>query len=143
RDYVTQPRDMSCSLSNACFAWGILKKAAEQMKDDQIKALIAGHGDLVSMAEEYYRDVGKPVALLRGEASLKVTEALAEKQGVQVKTMIERGRAVETIVKIADEENVDVIVIGARGLTGLDRILLGSVAEKVSALAPCAVLIVR
>ena len=125
------------------FVWGVLKKTTEQMKDEQIKALVAEHSDLASMAEAYYRDIGKPAPLLRGEASLQMAKSLAEEQGVKVKTMVERGRAVETIVKIADEEKVDMIVIGARGLTSFDRIMLGSVAEKVSALARCPVLIVR
>ncbi|MCL0070885.1 universal stress protein, partial [Dehalococcoidia bacterium] len=124
------------------FVWSVLKKE-KNMEDEDIKEMAIGHIDAASMVEKYYKDIGKPAALLKGESSLKVAESLAEEQGVKVKTMVERGSAVKTIIKIADEENVDMIVIGSRGMTGFDRIMLGSVAEKVSALAPCPVLIVR
>jgi len=47
------------------------------------------------------------------------------------------------LVKAAAEHGSDVIVMGTRGLTGLSRILLGSVARNVLIHAPCSVLIVR
>jgi nucleotide-binding universal stress UspA family protein len=49
----------------------------------------------------------------------------------------------EEIVKIAGEERVDMIVMGTHGRSGLDRLLLGSVAERVIRLALCPVLTVR
>jgi nucleotide-binding universal stress UspA family protein len=59
-----------------------------------------------------------------------------------------------TTVKVSDEpadaignyakaEAVDLIVIGTHGRTGLERVLLGSVAERVIRIAPCPVLTVR
>ncbi len=53
-----------------------------------------------------------------------------------------RGNAAEEIVRTAHEEKVDLIVIATRGRTGLDRLLFGSVAEKVVRLARCPVLTV-
>jgi nucleotide-binding universal stress UspA family protein len=47
------------------------------------------------------------------------------------------------LVKAATEHGADVIVMGTRGLTGLSRILLGSVARNVLIHASCSVLIVR
>jgi nucleotide-binding universal stress UspA family protein len=47
------------------------------------------------------------------------------------------------LVKAATEHGSDIIVMGTRGLTGLSRILLGSVARNVLIHAPCSVLIVR
>ena len=49
----------------------------------------------------------------------------------------------EEIVKIAEEERADMIVMGTHGRGGLNRMLLGSVAERVIRLAPCPVLTVR
>lgn len=49
----------------------------------------------------------------------------------------------QDIVDVADKEACDLIVIGTHGRTGLKRILLGSVAEKVIRHAPCSVLAVR
>ena len=124
------------------FVWDVLKRELNKV-DKDIKEMTAEHIDAGTIMEKYYQHMGKPTAVLVGEAGLKVAESLAEKQGVRVKTMVERGKAVETIVKIAEQENVDMIVIGSRGMTGFDRIMLGSVAEKVSAMAWCSVLIVR
>lgn len=44
------------------------------------------------------------------------------------------------IVKVADEENVDLIVMGSHGRTGLSRVVMGSVAEAVVRRANCPVL---
>ena len=53
------------------------------------------------------------------------------------------GHPADTIVRVARERGVDLIVMGTHGRTGLQHVLLGSVAEKVVRLAPCPVLTVR
>jgi nucleotide-binding universal stress UspA family protein len=47
------------------------------------------------------------------------------------------------IVRFAEDENADLIVIATHGVSGWKRFVLGSVAEKVVHLAPCAVLMIR
>lgn len=46
-------------------------------------------------------------------------------------TFVEEGKPFETILKVAEEWNADLIVLGTHGRTGLSHILMGSVAEKV------------
>ena len=53
------------------------------------------------------------------------------------------GHPAETIVRVAHQRGADLIVMGTHGRTGLQHVLLGSVAEKVVQLAPCPVLTVR
>jgi nucleotide-binding universal stress UspA family protein len=53
------------------------------------------------------------------------------------------GPPAETIVRVALERHVDLIVMATHGRAGLQRMLLGSVAEQVLRLAPCPVLAVR
>jgi universal stress protein A len=53
------------------------------------------------------------------------------------------GSPAETIVRIAEEQAADLIVMGTHGRTGFQHALLGSVAEKVVRLAPCPVMTVR
>jgi nucleotide-binding universal stress UspA family protein len=53
------------------------------------------------------------------------------------------GHPADTIVRMAQERGADLIVMGTHGRTGLQHVLLGSVAEKVVRLAPCPVLTVR
>lgn len=56
---------------------------------------------------------------------------------------IATGHPAETIVRIAQEKGADLIVMGTHGRTGLQHVLLGSVAEKVVHLASCPVMTVR
>lgn len=56
---------------------------------------------------------------------------------------IRRGRAYDQIIRFADENDADLIMIGYRGLSGVERFFLGSVAAKVVAQAPCSVYVHR
>jgi nucleotide-binding universal stress UspA family protein len=68
----------------------------------------------------------------------------ANSSGVaQVDTYARQGDAADAILDVAEEQRVDLIVVGNRGMTGAKRFLLGSVPNKVSHHAPCSVLIVR
>lgn len=62
---------------------------------------------------------------------------------VETRTFIGHGDAANEIVRIADQENVDLIVISTYGKTGWRRFAFGSVTEKVVRLAQCPVLTVR
>jgi universal stress protein A len=53
------------------------------------------------------------------------------------------GHPADAIVRVAQERGADLIVMGTHGRTGLQHVLLGSVAEKVVRTAPCPVLTVR
>ena len=53
------------------------------------------------------------------------------------------GDAATEIVRYADDEAIDVIVLGTHGRTGVDRLVMGSVAERVMRDAPCSVLVVK
>lgn len=53
------------------------------------------------------------------------------------------GDPAEEIVRLANIHHVDLIVIGSRGLTGLNRILKGSVSSQVVEDAPCSVMVVK
>ena len=57
--------------------------------------------------------------------------------------MAEEGDPARVIAEHAGLHKVDLIVMGRRGLGGLEGLLLGSVSHKVAQLAPCACLTVR
>ncbi|MBU1206290.1 MAG: universal stress protein [Proteobacteria bacterium] len=63
-----------------------------------------------------------------------------ESQGLRARFLLLRGNAADEILRAAEEEKVDQIVIATRGRTGLDRFIFGSVAEKVVRFAKCPVL---
>jgi nucleotide-binding universal stress UspA family protein len=66
-----------------------------------------------------------------------------QREGVSAESQFLDGRSDEKIVEAAVARNADLIVVGSHGRTGLERVLLGSVAERVLNLTTCAVLVVR
>ena len=56
---------------------------------------------------------------------------------------IVRGDPAEEIIRLANIHQTDLIVLGNRGLTGMKRILQGSVSSQVVADAPCSVMVVK
>jgi nucleotide-binding universal stress UspA family protein len=64
-------------------------------------------------------------------------------KGVELETYAREGDPAEVIIQVANEQQADLIVVGSRGLTGIQQFLLGSVSSKVSHHAPCSVMIVR
>lgn len=75
---------------------------------------------------------------------LDETEIKARELGVEDIVKITRfGIPYQEIVNVAKEENVDLIVMGTHGRSGMAHFLIGSVTEKVIRTAPCPVLVVR
>lgn len=68
---------------------------------------------------------------------------MAEKQGIQIESIITRGGAYEAILEAAKQKKADLIVMGSHGRTGLKKLLMGSVTEKVVSHAEVAVLIAK
>lgn len=67
-------------------------------------------------------------------------EAAAGKMPVEVESALIIGDVAKSIVKVAVEKKVDLIVMGSHGRTGLRRLVLGSIAEEVLRHAPCPVM---
>ena len=68
---------------------------------------------------------------------------LADDHDVELETVTETGRPARAIVAYAEEHDVDHVVVGSHGRSGMDRILLGSVAELVVRRSPVPVTVVR
>lgn len=62
---------------------------------------------------------------------------------IQARTFVIHGRPAHEIVKIAEQEKVDMVVISTQGESGWQRFVFGSVAEKVVRNAKCPVLTIR
>jgi nucleotide-binding universal stress UspA family protein len=71
--------------------------------------------------------------------------AIAEKAGVRMsaETILDVSSVADAIISYAEKNNVDLIIIGTKGKTGLKKVLLGSVASGVISHAKCPVLVVR
>lgn len=79
-----------------------------------------------------------------GKHILGESEEHAKRKGVQsVRATIHEGNPSKVIVDAANAEGVDAIVMGSRGLSDLEGLVMGSVAHKVGQLADCTVITVK
>ncbi len=78
-----------------------------------------------------------------GDKAIKYIEELANTEGVDVTKWILEGQPAKEILKLAEEESVDIIVMGTLGRSGIEKFLLGSVADKVVRGSRIPVLVVR
>lgn len=90
------------------------------------------------------------LSVARDEGELEMAEAIvkrlqkeAERVGVKLDTLVLQGRPYGAIIQAARDRQVDLIVMGVLGKTGLTSLLMGSVTERVIAQAPCAILVVK
>ncbi len=67
----------------------------------------------------------------------------ATSRGVVPVREMAMGRPEHALVKVAGRDETDLLVVGHRGLSGVRRVLLGSVSEYCTHHAPCSVLVVR
>lgn len=77
------------------------------------------------------------------ERELKERHGGVLPSGVKLHFTAQRGSPAEEIVRGASVHHVDAIVLGTHGRTGLNRLLVGSVAETVVRTAPCTVVTVK
>jgi len=89
----------------------------------------------VSRTIEATRRAGLNI-LAEGEQRVKAEE-------VEVETMLKEGHIVQEIINTADEGKFDLIVIGARGISKIRELLLGSVTDGVIHHASCTVLVIK
>ncbi|SFL34342.1 Nucleotide-binding universal stress protein, UspA family [Methanobrevibacter olleyae] len=79
------------------------------------------------------------------EKNLNKVERLRDEECLDVKITkkVAEGSPARVILETIEEEDIDLVVIGSSGKTGIDKFLMGSVAEKVVKSAKCCVLVVH
>lgn len=107
--------------------------------------LVATAGTFEDMEHSYVGlDGGREALVPLVEKKVEEVKKAALQQGVTPKFIIQKGTAPAAgILKCAEEEKVNLIVMGHRERKGLDHFILGSVATKVVTNAHCSVLVVR
>jgi len=96
-------------------------------------------GDMFGYSLEIYLEAMQSEAQQHMQALLN----RVHQEGLQGETVIVQGVPFQIIVDMAESQDIDLIVMGTHGRTGLTHALMGSVAEKVVRLAPCPVLVTR
>jgi len=113
---------------------GELERAAEMLKRVQSVASVGAKG--MPIAHDILEQVGKDI--------LKTGEALAREHGAEnVSRLLTNGEPIHCILRAIDDEKIDLVVMGSRGLGNLEGLLVGSVSHKVSQLADVSVVTVK
>jgi nucleotide-binding universal stress UspA family protein len=113
-----------------------LKYAVELCKSFQsakMTVLNVENGELHRLEPELTRKVGEQI----------LSKATTSLEGVMCDTRLEFGKPANMILKIAKLDNYDLIVLGSRGMNGIQRFFLGSVSAEVSMHAQRSVLLVH
>ena len=79
----------------------------------------------------------------QGEVLLAQSEANLDDSGINVESVLVRGDAATEIINYIKEKNIDLVVVGSRGLSQVAGWLLGSVSRKLVHYTGCSVLIVK
>jgi universal stress protein A len=89
-------------------------------------------------AKDMYREIEERIR----EKIARSLEGHA-KEGLRARALVTTGSPYTEIVRMAEQEGADLIVIATHGRSGLTHAILGSTAEKVVRRAPCPVLVIR
>ncbi|MBI5409758.1 MAG: universal stress protein [Nitrospirae bacterium] len=100
---------------------------------------------IVDVTDEFQTEAPGAVEKLVKEAKgfVEGVKRNAEAEGVKAEALVKEGETYKIITDTARQYNSNVIVMGSHGRTGIKRLLMGSVAEKVIGYAPCPVLVVK
>ena len=117
--------------------------AISQRYNAELYALHVIHADVdlywPHVTSEFMRNMRN-----EGEKYLDKVKVKANEKGIQIRTEIISSKDISGgILHFAEENNIELIVIGTRGRSGFKKLLLGSVASHVVTYAHCPVLIVK
>ena len=122
----------------------------KQLKDAGTKEVVVLHvikKDRIDVIAQYssIRDFREVEDEVEGEARKKTgrIEKELKETGFQVKVRIETGFPFSEILRVENEEDVSVVVIGSHGMSNIKEILLGSVSERVIRKAKKPVLVIK
>lgn len=101
--------------------------------------------NVVDMHPEHYADAAGVVEQLDEKANMILKDAVSRTKadGVELNSQLLHGNPAAEITNYAKENNAGIIFVGSRGLSGLKKVFLGSIAEKIIGLSPCAVFVTK
>jgi nucleotide-binding universal stress UspA family protein len=107
-----------------------------------VLALNVVESDLAFSAGLHYADEVSQLEKSGLEATAKI-KTLCDEAGVPVQELMTKGSPAPAILQVARDQQANLIVMGTVGMSAVERVLIGSVSEKVSRQAICPVLLVR
>jgi len=129
-----------CALKAAAVAATLANKFAARLTIINIYEpipTVGPYGEIVNteLNERYVRELQ--------EHAISPVGRIMEGMGVPYQSRQEVGQPAAEIIRVAEEEGCNLVVLGSRGLSGFQEFLLGSVSDRVVHHAHCPVLIVK
>ncbi len=108
-------------------------------------ATVASVPQLAAMRQDVTPGVEAYVSEYREKLAADLEKTAENFAGIDgtVRTQLLEGHAADALLDFAEDQGTELIVVGARGLSGVQRWLLGSVSQTVARYAPCSVLVTR
>ena len=142
--------DMASSLSSSLGIAPTIVCAYQPPTEQELKAMRADPADPVAQwsAGKTSRDTPEEFRWRIADASkaediLERAAEHAERQGVKADVRAIEGHAAETLISLAEKEDMDLIAVGSVGMTGAKRFMLGNVPHRISHHSPTDLLILR
>lgn len=125
-------------------AQSVLEKSVEVAKREKADLILFTVAeDLVDYGEGVMLNISEQINQ-QAKCMLDDMVAKAKELGVSPRAVLDQGTSpAGSILTFAEKEGVDLIVVGSKAKTGLDRFLIGSVASKVVNHSKCSVLVLR
>ncbi|MCL5023352.1 MAG: universal stress protein [Nitrospirae bacterium] len=149
-------RDVLVVPDNSSLGWETILVATDGSRysqaaaDSAIKFAQSYGGQLkivsvVDVPAEFYAEAPNAVddMIRKAKEYVKGIKLRAESAGIEADSFVGEGEAHQVITDLAGKEKANVIIMSSHGRTGLKRLLMGSVAEKVIGRSRCPVLVVR
>ncbi|AKB78706.1 Universal stress protein [Methanosarcina horonobensis HB-1 = JCM 15518] len=105
-------------------------------------AYLSMDGDYFMGVNPYWESI-QEAWKTQGQQAVNYVKNLGEMKGINVESVLLEGNPSDELIRYAEENEMDIIVMGTLGKTGLDRLLLGSVAGNVVRHSKVPVMVVR
>ena len=105
-------------------------------------AYLSMDGDYFMGMNPYWESIHEALKK-QGQQAVDYIIGLGEIKGIKVESILLEGNSSEELIRYADEEKMDIVIMGTLGKTGLDRILIGSVAGTLVRHSKVPVMVVR
>ncbi|HEY3421425.1 MAG TPA: universal stress protein [Methanomassiliicoccales archaeon] len=116
--------------------------ALAKMADAEVTAIfVVDESAIMSSSNGAYLANVYPILEEEGKKAVEEVREQGQKMGVKVTTRIDRGSPAKVIID--ESVGFDLVVMGSMGRSGVSKLMLGSVAEKLVRLSQCPVLVVK
>jgi nucleotide-binding universal stress UspA family protein len=131
------------AIDNSTFSEAVTQAVIQVIRPEHTEVCVLHVVDLALPIPTSDEEGHRKESLKRGKDLVRRAKELLDNAGYKVKTAAEEGDPRSKIIDYATSWKANLVLVGSHGRKGLDRFLMGSVAESVARHAPCSVLIVR